>query len=83
MQEDAYYDLGNARYRLGQASLAKDRPATIEAWKSAVAAYDGALALQPQDADARFNRDLVARRLAALEEQEQKDQQQQQKQPNR
>jgi Ca-activated chloride channel family protein len=76
MQEDAYYDLGNARYRLGQTSVSKDRPATIEAWKSAVASYDGALALQPRDADARFNRDLVARRLAALEEQERQDQQQ-------
>ena len=76
MQEDAYYDLGNTRYRLGQASLAKDRPATIEDWKGAVASYDGALALQPKDADARFNRDLVARRLAALEEQERQDQQQ-------
>ena len=76
MQEDAYYDLGNARYRLGQTSLSKDRPATIEAWKSAVASYEGALALQPRDADARFNRDLVARRLAALEEQERQDQQQ-------
>ena len=75
-QEDAYYDLGNARYRLGQASLPKDRPGTIAAWKSAVASYDGALALQPKDADARFNRDLVARRLAALEEQERQDQQQ-------
>jgi Ca-activated chloride channel family protein len=81
MQEDAYYDLANARYRLGQSTLAKDRPATIEAWKSAVAAYDGALALQPTDADARFNRDLVARRLAALEAQEQRDQQQK-KQPD-
>jgi Ca-activated chloride channel family protein len=76
MQEDAYYDLGNTRYRLGQATLSKDRPATIEAWKTAVASYDGALALQPKDADARFNRDLVARRLAALEEQERQDQQQ-------
>jgi Ca-activated chloride channel family protein len=75
MQEDAYYDLGNARYRLGQATLSKDRPATIEAWKTAVASYDGALALHPKDADARFNRDLVARRLAALEEQERQDQQ--------
>ena len=75
MQEDAYYDLGNTRYRLGQASLAKDRPATIEAWKGALASYDGALALQPKDADARFNRDLVARRLAALQEQERQDQQ--------
>jgi Ca-activated chloride channel homolog len=77
MQEDAYYDLGNARYRLGQASLSKDRPATIEAWKTAVASYDGALALQPRDADARFNRDLVARRLAALEQQQQQRQDQQ------
>ena len=76
MQENAYYDLGNTRYRLGQATLSKDRPATIEAWKTAVASYDGALALQPKDADARFNRDLVARRLAALEEQERRDQQQ-------
>ena len=77
MQEDAYYDLGNARYRLGQASLPKDRPGTMEAWKSAVASYDGALALRPQDADARFNRDLVARRLAALEDQDRQDKEQQ------
>jgi Ca-activated chloride channel family protein len=76
MQEDAYYDLGNARYRLGQATLTKDRPGTIDVWKTAVASYDGALALQPKDADARFNRDLVARRLAALEEQERQNQQQ-------
>jgi Ca-activated chloride channel family protein len=82
MQEDAYYDLGNARYRLGQATLSKDRPATIEAWKAAVAAYDGALALRPADADARFNRDLVARRLAALEAQ-QKQNQPQKDQPDR
>ena len=77
VQQDAYYDLGNARYRVGQASLAKDRPATIEAWRSAVAAYDGAIALQPKDADARFNRDLVKKRLAALEEQERQKQDQQ------
>lgn len=88
MQGDAYYDLGNARYRLGQASLAKDRPAAIEAWKSAVAAYDGALALHPNDADARFNRDLVNRRLATLEEQQRNEQksqnqQNQQNQQNR
>ena len=82
LQEDAYYDLGNARYRLGQAALAKgnDRPAAIAAWKDALAAYDGALALQPKDGDARFNRDLVARRLAALEQDQQKQNQQKQNQ---
>jgi Ca-activated chloride channel family protein len=77
MQEDAYYDLGNARYRRGQASVAKDRAATIEAWKAALTAYDGALALQPKDGDARFNRDLVKRRLTALEEQQRQEQQKQ------
>ena len=80
VQSDAYYDLGNARYRLGQASLAKDRQATIEAWKGAVAAYDGALALHKDDADARFNRDLVARRLKALEDEQRQQQQKQQDQ---
>ena len=72
LQEDAYYDLGNARYRVGEAALAKsqDHASTIAAWKEALAAYDGALALQPKDADARFNRDLVARRLAVLEKED-------------
>jgi len=78
LQENAYYDLGNARYRLGQ-STEKDNPAaTMEAWKGALAAYDGALALDHGDADARFNRDLVARKLAALQQQQQQKQQQQQ-----
>ena len=82
LQEDAYYDLGNARYRIGEAALAKghDRDGTIAAWKDALTAYDGALSLQPKDADARFNRDLVARRQAALEQQQQQKQQQQQQQ---
>lgn len=64
LQNSAYYDLGNARYRAGQATLAKDRDATIATWKQAIAAYDGALALAPTDADAKFNRDFVARKLA-------------------
>jgi|GEM_PF-568681 len=76
VQSDAYYDLGNARYRLGQASLAKDRQATIDAWKGAIAAYDGAMALHKDDADARFNRELVARRLKALEDQQRREQEQ-------
>jgi Ca-activated chloride channel family protein len=80
LQEDAYYDLGNARFRLGQGALAHDQAATVEAWKSALAAYDGALALSPKDGDAKFNRDLVARRLAALQEQQKQQQQKQDQQ---
>ena len=59
------YNQGNALYRRGEtAELAQKK----EAWKAAIAAYDGTLATTPADADARFNRDLVARKLATLDE---------------
>jgi Ca-activated chloride channel family protein len=81
LQQRVFYDLGDARYRLG-ATTQKDAPTkTIERWKAAIAAYDGALSLAPKDADARFNRDFVKKKLAELEEQ-QKQQQQKQQQKN-
>jgi Ca-activated chloride channel family protein len=77
-QEHVLYNQGDALYRLGEArkkdaTETKDSGPAKEAWKSAVAAYEGALQLDPKDADARFNRDLVKRKLAELEEQEKKD----------
>ena len=80
VQANAYYDLGNARYRAGQATEKQNPAATVDAWKGALAAYDGALALNQADADARFNRDLVARKLAALQQQQKQQEQQQQQQ---
>jgi Ca-activated chloride channel family protein len=80
VQANAYYDLGNARFRGGQATEKTNPTATIEAWKGALSAYDGALALDHADADARFNRDLVARSLAALEREQQQQRQSQPKQ---
>ena len=80
LQVDAYYNLGNARYRVGEAALERDRERTIASWTRALEAYDAALALAPEDEDARFNRDLVARKLAALQEEDQQQQQDQQQQ---
>lgn len=74
-QADAYYDLGNTQYRLGEASLKTQREATIESWKKALRAYDGTLALSKEDGDAKFNRDFVSKKLAALEEQKKRDEQ--------
>ena len=80
-QAASYYDLGNTHYRVGEASLAKkDRDATIATWKSALASYDAALALTPYDADAWFNRNFVATKLAALEQQKKQEQQTKQQQ---
>jgi Ca-activated chloride channel homolog len=66
-QEDAYYNLGNALYRAGQ-QLEKSAPqAAIQKWTEAVKAYDTALQLQADDADSRHNRDLVQRKIDALQ----------------
>ena len=66
IQEDAYYNLGNALYRTGQMTEKSDRQATIEKWTEAVKAYETALQLRADDADSKFNRDLVKRKIDAL-----------------
>jgi Ca-activated chloride channel family protein len=66
IQEDAYYNLGNALYRTGQLTEKSDPRDTVEKWTEAVKAYDTALQLRPDDADSKYNRDLVKRKIDAL-----------------
>jgi Ca-activated chloride channel family protein len=68
LQQRILYNQGDVLYREGAAEKPEAREAIIAKWKAAIAAYDGALALDGKDADATFNRDLVKRKLAALEE---------------
>ncbi|HOK76464.1 MAG TPA: VWA domain-containing protein [Verrucomicrobiota bacterium] len=72
----AYYNLGNAKYRIGE--QAENPAATAMHWKEAIADYDSALKLDPNDQDAKFNRELVAKKLEELEKQlqQQRDQSQ-------
>lgn len=65
-QQDGYYNLGNTLYREGQKTEQADPQATIDTWTRAVKSYDAALQLRPNDADSKFNRDLVSRKLDAL-----------------
>ena len=83
LQQKAYYNLGNSRYRIGQKTLKEDPKATIEKWKESLKAFEDALELNPRDRDAEFNREFVAKKLEELEkqqEQQQLDQQDQQDQ---
>ena len=66
-QEDAYYNLGNALYRAGQGTEKSAVQDTLKKWKDAVKAYDTALQLRSDDGDAKYNRDLVQRKIDALE----------------
>lgn len=69
-QEDAYYNLGNTLYREGQKTQQGNAEQTIQTWTQAVKAYDAALQLRAQDTDSKFNRDLVNRKLAALQKEQ-------------
>jgi Ca-activated chloride channel family protein len=80
VRQHVLYNQGDALYRLGEASLATDRGQTIERWKAAVSTYEKALALDPKDADAHFNRDFVKHKLDELQKQPQKPQDGKQKQ---
>jgi len=65
-QEDAYYNLGNTLYRAGQKTEQSSAEETLKQWTAAVTAYDTALQLRPDDADSKFNRDFVQRKIDAL-----------------
>lgn len=87
LQQKAYYNLGSALYRLGQAGQA-DAKKTLGHWEKALKAFEDSLALAPGDADAAFNRDFVKRKIEELKNQQQDqqdpqqgDQDQQQDQP--
>lgn len=82
LQRDAYYNLGNARYRVGEGST--DHKERIAAWEQSIQSYESALKLDPKKPDTRANLEYVRRQLEQLKQQQQKQQQQQkdQKQDN-
>ncbi len=81
-QEDAYYNLGNALYRAGQKSAQTAPQETLQKWNDAVKAYETALQLRADDADSKFNRDLVKRKIDALKQNQNPPQNQGQNQKN-
>jgi Ca-activated chloride channel homolog len=77
VQQGAYYNLGNTQFRLGQKTEKSNPKETIETWEKAVSSYDAALQIEPDDLQAKHNRDLVKRQIEQLKKQEDQKQQQQ------
>jgi Ca-activated chloride channel family protein len=75
LQQRALYNLGNADFRLGQSQPKQAQ----QLWQRALKSYESALAIDPNDADAKFNHEFVKKKLEELK-QRQRQQQQQQKQ---
>ena len=68
LQRRAYYNRGNALYRLGEAT--SDPKEKIQQWEDAVSSYESALKLYEKDTDAKFNHDLVKQKLEELKKQQ-------------
>ena len=75
LQQRALYNLGNTSYRLGEAKT----PQAQQLWQRAIKSYESALALDPHDADAKFNQDFVKKKLEELKKRQQQQQNQQDK----
>lgn len=80
LQEAAYYNRGNSSYRLGENSA--DPKQRAEAWERALKDYDLTIKLNPQDADAKFNRDFVKQKLEELKQQQSQNNQQKKIEPS-
>jgi len=75
------YNTANAKYRLGAAAAESDPQKALGLYAEALAAYRRAMGANPDDVDAKFNHELVERKLEELkkklEEQKQDEQQEQ------
>ncbi|HVM62040.1 MAG TPA: tetratricopeptide repeat protein [Verrucomicrobiae bacterium] len=78
LQQRALYNLGNADFRLGQSQPKQAQ----QLWERAVKSYEEALAIDPNDPDAKFNHEFVKKKLEELKKQQQQQQQQQQQKQN-
>jgi Ca-activated chloride channel homolog len=73
LQENAYYNLGNAQFKHGEALQKVDPDKTMGLWEQALKSYDSSLKLR-STADAHHNYDIVKKRLDELKQQQQQKQ---------
>jgi Ca-activated chloride channel family protein len=75
LQKKAYYNRGDSHYQKGVEVQQADPESTLNQWKQAVSSLESALQLDPNDADARHNHDIIKKQLEELEKEQQQKQQ--------
>src|SRR5260370_3840880 len=73
LEQRAFYNLGNAKSRLGEDETEPQKK--LSHWEEAGQNYESAVKLNPQDADAEYNLELVRKKLEELKKQQQQQQQ--------
>jgi Ca-activated chloride channel homolog len=75
LQQKAYYNLGDTRYRLGETQKEADRKMAL--WRESLTNFSAAVNLDPADTNAASNLAYVRQRIEELERQQPPPQQQQ------
>lgn len=78
LQQQAYYNLGNSLYRLGEKISEPDKQ--VAAWEQSVQNYEAAVKLDPKDQDAQHNLEWTRKKLEELKRQQAEQQNQDKKQ---
>jgi Ca-activated chloride channel family protein len=78
LREQAEYNLGNTLVQRG--ALQEGKGEKIKEWTEALKHYDQALKVDPKNADAKYNEDVVRKMIDELNKKQQQQNQQQQKQ---
>jgi Ca-activated chloride channel homolog len=68
LQQEAFYNLGNSLYRMGEAI--PDTSRKMSTWENALQNYGSALKLNTNDLDAQFNYRFLQRKLEELKQQQ-------------
>jgi Ca-activated chloride channel family protein len=74
LQKKAYFNRGNSYYQKGAEVQQADPETTLNQWKQALSSLQSALQLDPDNADAKHNREVIKKRLEELEKQQQQKQ---------
>ncbi len=80
LQEQSFYNLGNSYYRIGEVAEQQAPPQALAFYEKSLKGFEGALALDPNDRDAKFNADLTKKKIEELKKQQEQQQQRSDKQ---
>ncbi len=77
IEEKGYYSIGNCKYKQGERKESTDVTEAIKLYREALDAYKRAIDLNSKNMDAKFNYEVVQRKIKEFQDQQQQQNQQQ------
>ncbi len=82
LQAKALYNLGNSYFRLGEAAEKQSRQQAMPQYEHSAKSFESSLTVNPHDEDAKYNLEMVKKKIEELKKQQQQQNQNQQQQQN-